>query len=338
MSFLGIDIAKKKFDAALRLPSGNYVESEFSNDESGFKKLVKWLRRHAKTNPVAWVVMEATNIYWEDVATHLHTQGYQVSVVNPLVIKGFGQSHLMREKTDKVDSRLIAEFAKEREAKLKAWQPPLPHYRALRALSRHYDQLIRTRTQQKNRLAATKDSAVQQSLRKLIDFLNHQIEEVKSQVATLLKTHPDLKQNDEFLESIKGIGQTTAMVLLAEFYDLQQYESAAKVAADAGITPSRHQSGSSVKRRPKMSRLGKATIRGRLYMPTLAAIRSNPTIRSFAERLRERGKPEKVIIIACMRKLLHMIYGVIKNQRPFMTNPHTVSAKQLVLLDHEKTT
>ncbi|MBK8430606.1 MAG: transposase [Chloroflexi bacterium] len=98
---------------ALRLPSGNYVESEFSNDESGFKKLVKWLRRHAKTNPVAWVVMEATNIYWEDVATHLHTQGYQVSVVNPLVIKGFGQSHLMREKTDKVDSLTMLHLSSE---------------------------------------------------------------------------------------------------------------------------------------------------------------------------------------------------------------------------------
>ena len=119
------------------------------------------------------------------------------------------------------------------------------------------------------------------------------------------------------LQSIKGIGQKTATHLLAEMYDLEQYENAKAAAADAGITASHYSSGATVRRRSKMSRMGKASIRGALYFPALTAIKHNPLVKLLAQRLQAKGKHKKVIQVAAMRKLLHLAYGVLKNQQPF---------------------
>jgi transposase len=126
-----------------------------------------------------------------------------------------------------------------------------------------------------------------------------------------------LKEKRAWLMSIKGIGETTATHILAEIYDLEQYENAKAVAADAGITTSHYRSGTSVRRRPRMSYMGKAAIRGALYFPALTAIRHNPVVKALAVRLERKGKHKAVILVAAMRKLLHLAYGVVKNKQPY---------------------
>jgi transposase len=262
--------------------------------------------------------MEATNLYWEDVAEQLQKQGYTVSVVNPARIKGFAQSQLRRNKTDKQDSEVIADFCAAMQPA--AWQPPSPLQRKLRALERHREALQKTLTQQKNRLASSKDPDVIRSLQKVIDLLQQEIEQLDQQIADQIAQHEELATQKPLLLSIPGIGALTAHKLMTELYDLAHYASAHAAAADAGVTPAHHESGASVRRTPKISKVGKASVRGILYWPAISAIRHNPVVRALAERLRARHKPKKLIIAAAMRKLLHLAYGVLKNQMPFDPN------------------
>ena len=318
MNDVGIDIAKKTFDVTLLKGDEPAEHGQFSNNQAGHKKFLKWLKRRVPQLERVRAVMEATNIYWEELAEYLHEQGLTVSVVNPAAIKGFAQSQLQRNKTDKVDSRVMAVFGRQTEPT--AWQPPQPHQRKLRALVRHKQALVKTRTQQMNRLASCTDEDVKASLQGLVTVLNQQLEQVQHKIKTLINDHDDLRANHRLITSIKGIGDDTASLILAEFYDLEQYASAKTVAADAGVTPAKYQSGISVRRKAKMSRIGKATVRGALFWPAQSAIRWNPLVKALAERLRQRGKPFGVILVAAMRKLLHIIFGVVKNKTPFDPN------------------
>ena len=151
-------------------------------------------------------------------------------------------------------------------------------------------------------------------------ILDQQLAHIQAKIEALIDDHDDLRHNHKLITSIKGIGSDTASLLLAEFYDLEHYTSAKAVAADAGVTPARFQSGTSVRRKAKMSRIGKASVRGALYWPAQSAIQWNPLVSALAERLRQRGKPFKVILVAAMRKLLHIVFGVVKNNTPFDPN------------------
>lgn len=171
-----------------------------------------------------------------------------------------------------------------------------------------------------NRQATCQELAVQASLKTIIDTLKAQIKQIEQQIRALIEAHPDLKAQYELLTSIKGIGHKCAVVLLAEMYDLADYESARAAAADAGVTPRHHTSGKTVRRKPKLSKMGKSSVRGVLYWPAITAMQYNPIVRALKERLEARGKDWKVIVGAAMRKLLHLAYGVLKNQTPFDPN------------------
>jgi transposase len=313
---LGIDISKAYFDVTLVTPSGAKQHRQFTNDEPGITALLTWLKRQGVSELHA--CMEATNLYWEAVAERLQAQGNSVSVVNPARIKGFAQSQLRRNKTDKQDSEVIADFCTAMRPA--AWQPPSPLQRKLRALERHREALQKTLTQQKNRLASSKDPDVIRSLQKVIDLLQQEIEQIDQQITDQIESHEELATQKALLLSIQGIGERTAHKLMTELYDLAQYTSAHAAAADAGVTPAHHESGASVRRTPKISKVGKASVRSILYWPAITAIRYNPVVRALAERLRARHKPEKLIIAAAMRKLMHLAYGVLKNQMPFDPN------------------
>lgn len=316
MAILGIDISKEFFDATLIDDMEQSYHRQFQNKVTGFEQLQNWLQKYQISN--LHVCMEATNIYWEDLAYFLHKQGYQVSVVNPARIKGFAQSQLNRNKTDKLDSQLIATFCKLIKPKL--WTPPTPEQKRLRALVRHLQTLKKDLTQHTNRLRDAQDQMVKESLEAIIQMLNTQISSIEQQIEQFIDTHPDLKQKRDLLMTIKGIGAKTATIIIAEMHDLAEYDNARAVAADAGLTPSHHISGTSVKRRPKISKIGKSSVRGALYLPAMTAIRYNPIISAFKERLLKRGKAVKVIIVAAMRKLLHIAFGVLKNGKPFDPN------------------
>lgn len=312
MHRLGIDVAKQKFDVALR--GGSSVQRRhFSNNQDGFKALSDWLEQQGVMELHA--CLEATGIYYEALAEYLYQQGYTVSVVNPWQIKAFADSKLRRHKTDRLDADLIAEFCQKEQPR--AWQPLAPAERTLQALVRHRDSLVETRQQQRHRLESSRDALVTVSLQRVIDQLTAEIQQVEQQIQEHLDQHPDLKQKQELLASIPGIGPQTATHLLAEMPDLADYPSAKQAAADAGLTPSERSSGTSVREKPRLSKIGNSRVRKILFFPALAAMRFNPLIQALRQRLLAQGKAKMVVVGAAMRKLLHLAYGVLKNKKPF---------------------
>ena len=313
---LGIDIAKATFDVAL-LQEGHYRTATFNNDPTGFAKLRRWLKKGGFSQLV--VGMEATSRYGEALALFLHEQGHRVSLINPARIKAYADSQLRRNKTDKEDAKTIADFC--RSQPLEWWTPPSAAQRELQAMVRHLEALQAARTQERNRLEAGVPSAVVvQTIQAHIAFLESQIAELEACISEHIDRHPDLKEKRELLTSIPGLGKLSAAKFLAEVPDVSRFDSAAQLAAFAGLTPRQRQSGSSVRGAAHLSKTGNKRLRTLFYMPALCALRFNPLIQPLAQRLRERGKGRMTIVGAAMRKLLHLAYGVLKHKRPF--DPH----------------
>lgn len=313
MDFLGIDLAKLTFDATVQTSSGMHHYQAFPNTPEGFQQLQAWLAQHAVSQVHA--CMEATNVYWQALASWLHNQGHTVSVVNPARIKGYAMAQMQRNKTDKLDSAIIASFCAAHHPS--AWQPMTQEQQQLRALSRHRDDLLQTRLQQLNRLRDSTDALVRQSLQVVLSAVESQIAAVEEQISALVAAHAELRTKLQLLTAIVGIGAVTAAKLLAEFAAIEQYESAKAAAADTGVTPSHFESGTSVRRRSRMSKMGNANLRAALYWPAITAMRCCWAFKAFAARLAARGKPKKVIIGAVMRKMVHIVYGVLKHQTPY---------------------
>jgi transposase len=215
-----------------------------------------------------------------------------------------------------VDAALIAGFCSERRPP--AWQPLAPEVRELQALVRRLESLTQMRTMEQNRLSSgISVKAVRASVEELIAHLSEQIKRTETLIRSHINDHPDLKRQRELLDSIPGIGETTAAALLAEVPDISQYRSARQVAAFAGLVPRERQSGSSVKGRVRLSKIGNARLRKALYFPAITALRCSEFFKRWAKGLRERGKCKMSVIGAAMRKLIHLAYGVLKTGKPF---------------------
>lgn len=313
LAVVGVDVSKKTLDVTLLNEKGGKRRKRFPNTTAGIAALQKWLQQ--QTTGQVHICMESTSVYWEALAETMDEVGYEVSVVNPVRIKGYAMSQLRRSKTDPLDGDVIADFCRTQQPPI--WTPPTADQKKLRALVRHLEALKKSRTQQCNRLDTSRDTEVQASLEMLVAVIETEIKQVQARIREFIDQHPDLKNKKELLESIKGFGEKTAIHILAEMYDLERYENAKAVAADAGVTASHHQSGTSVRRRPKISRMGKAAVRSALYYPAITALQHNPVIKQLAQRLEARGKQKAVIRVAAMRKLMHLAYGVLKNKQPF---------------------
>ena len=312
-TIIGIDISKAKFDVAV-LTEGQTYRLTFANESSSFKKLAHWLEKRKLRTIHA--CMEATGRYGDELAYFLHEQGHSVSVVNPKRIQAYAESQLRRNKTDALDATLIADFC--RTQRPPAWQPPPPEVRELQFLTRHVEALKEMRTQEQNRQqAGVQTPAVQASLQSHIAFLDAEIERLQQQINDHIDRHDHLKEDVELLDSIPGIGPDTAAILIAEIKSIDAYDSAAELAAHAGLTPMHRYSGSSVRRRPKLSKIGNARLRKALFFPAMTAMRHNPAVKALHDRLKEKGKPNMLILAAAMRKLIHIVYGVLKHRRPF---------------------
>ena len=309
---LGVDVSKAKFDVALLHESGKFRSKVFCNSEAGFLELDLWLAKQGATKIHA--CMEATGIYHEKLAYHLHEAGHVVSVVNPVKIKGYAQSELSRSKTDKVDARLIASFCAKHEPE--PWQPTPVSVTILQSLVVRHEALIQMLGQEKNRLDIATD-ATRPSIERIISTFESEVDHLRQQIRSHIDDHPDLKARRELLESVDGIGEVTISRFLAVVIDPQRFDSARSLAAFLGLTPTHRVSGSSVKGRSKMSKAGNARFRKALFFPAMVAIRYNPVVREFAERLAQAGKSKKLIIGAAMRKLVHIMYGVLRSGKPF---------------------
>ena len=312
-TILGIDIAKDTFQVTV-LQAGRAADGEFSNNRAGFKRLSAWLKKRRARQ--VWACVEATGRYGEDLAEYLYAQGHSVSVVNPLAIKRYAESQLTRNKTDAVDAALIADFCATQQPAL--WAPPAPEIRELRELLHQYGALQASRQQAHNRLTSGFQSAtVLAQLQAQIDFLDQQLEEIEQRIYQHIGAHPELKRQHALLDSIPGVGRLTAARLLAE--DLSRFDDARSAAAYAGLTPMNRTSGTSVRRRPKLSKIGKASLRRDLYFPAVAASRK-PIFGALYARLLAKGKTTMAALGAVMHKLLRVAYGVLKSGRAFDPN------------------
>jgi transposase len=286
---VGIDIAKRKFDVALLL--GEKTKSGvFHNTPEGFAMCAHWLERNGAE--CIHACMEATGTYGEELALYLHRAGHVVSVVNPAKVKGFAQSELSRTKTD------------------------TPEVKELQSLVRRLESLNDMLTQERNRLATTEGMA-RSSIERTISHLQEEIRTTRRLIREYVDQDPGLHGKRELLESIPGIGPATSAMILAEFGDVARFQDARRMASFCGLTPRQRQSGSSVRGKTMLSKTGSARIRKALYMPALAAMKHNPLVSTFCERLRGYGKCPMVIVAAAMRKLIHIVFGVLKSGRPF---------------------
>jgi len=310
-AILGIDIAKDTFQVELRR-EGQHGAAEFTNNPKGFQQLSRWLTKRKVKQVHA--CLEATGRYGDALAQYLHDHEHRVSVVNPLRIKAYGQSQLQRNKTDRVDAALITDFCQTQHPK--AWTPPSLELRELQEFLHQYDVLHVALQQVKNRLASGFQSeTVLAQLRAQRTFLEKQIKELTQSMADHIRRYPELRAQHALLDSIPGVAFLTAARLLA--LNLPRFETARVAAAFSGLTPMLHQSGSSVHRKGRVSKMGPAPLRGGLYLPILSAQRFNPVIKTFCARLTAQHKHTMTIIVAAMHKLIVLAYGVLKSGQPF---------------------
>jgi transposase len=326
--WVGIDVAKSKLDVALLDERGKLKNHVFANDAKGYVALVAWLRDRTTGIPLH-VCMEATGPYGEAPATALADAGFVVSVVNPARIKGFAQSELVRNKTDRANAALLARFCQTMRPE--PWAAPPPEVRELRALVDRLQSLKHMHQQEANRLeAAMNQAGMRASIESHLHWLHDNIKELERQIDDHIDRHPGLRNDAELITSIPGVGTTTAAKVLAYLGDVRRFKNGKALAAFIGVTPRLKLSGSSVRGRSAISRSGHAGLRHSLYMPAMVALKHNPLVSVFGLRLKSTGLAPKAVIAACMHKLVLLIYGILKSGTPF--NP-TFGAQRLDFQD-----
>lgn len=313
---LGIDVSKDTLDLLL-VTEKRTLHKVINNNLLGCQNLEKWMK--ANQAEEAHVCLEATGQYGETVSEYLYERGYQVSVVNPARIKRYGESKLHRNKTDKADAALIAEFCQKENPGL--WKPLNPEIKHLRALTRRLADQKANLRQEMNRLkSGEKDTWVLDDLQVHIEYLQQRIQATEDEIKDFMKQNPGLKANQDLLKSISGIGDLTANILLAELGNVSDFENAPQVAAFAGLSPQGFSSGTSVRKKTRISKQGRSELRNCLYMPAIVAMKHNPVVKNLAQRMALRGSHKMEIVVAAMHMLLRISYGVLKNQIPFDPN------------------
>lgn len=312
----GIDVSAENVDITFER-DGEHHRRSFHNTPAGHRQLIAALTRGGGCVRVA---LEATGTYYLDLATALaETPGVEVMVINPRKLRHYAKASGRRAKTDPLDADLIFDYLLRMD--FVAWKPTPAHRLELKALSRRVSQLVHMRTQEVNRLHAT--SATRQHPSEVADDLRAHIEQLDQRIDTLrrladarIQQDAELKRQRDLLLSIHGVGEACSLAILGEVCTLPDGLSVRQWVAFAGLDPKISQSGNRAKK-PKISREGNAYLRRALYMPILCANYRQPHFRDFYQRLLDRGKLKRVAQVATMRKLLHAVYGILKNDSPF---------------------
>jgi transposase len=314
--FAGIDVGAKTVVLAWRRGGRTVGQETIPQSVEGHRQMVARLRA---LKP-AHVVLEATGIYYLDLAVTLAQADLPVSVINPKSFHHFARLKLQGNKTDGIDAQLLAEYGERMTPP--PWVVPDPTRLSLRDLGRQINRLTATRTQAKNRLHALR--AKRGTLALLIEdeveaiaTLDRRIERLTLAARELLKRHPALAEQVALLDSATGIAEASAIALLAELCVLPTSLTAAQVARFAGLDVRLCQSGTSVNKAARISKAGNAYLRAGLYMPALSAVRYDPRARAFYEALQRRGKKKMQALCAVMRKMLTGLWACLKTGQPF---------------------
>jgi transposase len=306
-TFVGIDIAKASFDVAF-LPEGQPLT--LPNDYDGFQQLLE----HLPSAGTCLLVVEATGGYQRQLVAELLDAGYPIAVVNPRQVRDFARALGILAKTDRIDAQVLARYASH-------LQPPSaekkPEKQALlQEIVARRRQLVEHRTAEKNRLPEALSGTIRLSIRRSIEQLDKQIQKLEKDLLALIKADPQWQAKADLMHSVPGVAQGTSSTLLAELPELGQLNRR-EIAALVGLAPFNRDSGRFRGKRAIWG--GRATVRSALYMAALTAKRRNPVIQAFAERLEAAGKPFKVVITACMRKLLIILNTLLKTNTPWRT-------------------
>ena len=301
---IGIDVSKARLDVALlRAEEG----LQFANDAAGIEQLVK----HLKTLEIDLVVTEATGGYETAVATALAAAGLRAAVVNPRQVRDFAKATGRLAKTDRIDARVIAAFGEAIEPEIR----PLADEdaRELESLLVRRSQLVAMKVQESNRLGLTQ-TAMRKGIKKHIAWLEKEIDRLDVELTAALRESPAWRAKDELLQSFKGIGPLSSGTLMVGLPELGRLDRRA-IAALVGVAPFNNDSGKMRGRRSIYG--GRSRVRSMLYMAATSAIRFNPVIREFYHRLTARGKPHKVAMVACMRKMLTILNAMVRQSTPW---------------------
>lgn len=311
--YVGIDVSKLTFDAVVLPVQGKQRHRKFENTLAGFGKFLEWLSPAPTTH--LHVCMEGTGRLWEGFAEFLDARKINVSVVNPAQIKGFAESEMRRSKTDRIDAAIIARFCRAQNPR--TWAAPLPEIKLVRDLQRHLDSLKEDETRQTNRLKSGELSKlITDGIKRNLAHIRQEIEFYESEIKGMLKTEGALEAARKVL-TIIGVGQVTAATFIGELGCLEKFDRLRDVEIFCGIAPRVFQSGTSVHGRTRISKKGNARLRRALFMAALSGMRHNPQLREFADRLKENGKPGKVVVCAVARKLLRMMVAIARSGRVY---------------------
>jgi len=316
--FAGIEVSQEELLVALRRGEQTLPLKSFPNTGEGHRALARYLARKSR---VVRACLESTGVYGLDLALLLQKRpGVEVMVANPRAVRHFAQALMQRSKTDPLDARVLLEFAARMP--FQPWQPPSPTVRHLCALARRIEAVTDLCAAERNRLhaasaAAALPAAIRQEIRRSIAFQERALQRLTQQAIHLIAANTALQERFEQLDSVPGIGVTSAIALLAELSLLSPDLDVRQWVAAAGIDPREYSSGSSVHKKARISKAGNRHLRRALYMPALVAVRYDPHLGAFYQHLLGNGKAKMQALVAVMRKLLHAIFGMWKHHQAY---------------------
>jgi transposase len=305
MNYVGIDISKESFDVAIA-KNEKYAHYKFSNDSKGFKQLVKLLDKTSH-----WCVMEASGPYYQKLAVYLQENEISLSVVNPLVIRRFCQMRLVKAKTDKKDAVMIAAYGQAE--KPQAWKADANYLLELKQMQAYMEQLDKSRTAFIRQREAFKHSPVlnkevSKGIEKIIKTTENQIQEVEQKMEAIIRVHHE--QMFEQVKSIPGVGKKTSLLLVVISGGFTKFENAKQLSSYVGLSPRIFESGTSIRGKVRICKMGMSRVRAMLYVCTWSAIRCNKACKDLYERMVTKGKAKQVALIAVANKLLKQAFAL----------------------------
>jgi transposase len=321
----GIDVAQDELVVSLgRMAHDTGIDifafKAFPNNTKGFNNLVAWVNKLAVKGIKIRYVMEATGVYHEKLAYYLSDQQQEVSIVLPNKISNYFRTLDVKTITDKTASQAICRFGLER--KLEVWQKPKRIFKSLKQLTRERDQLIAERTVLKNQLHAERaeafpnDSSIKR-ITKRIQLNNKQELEIRAEITATVKTDTELVKKIGTITTIPGVGELTAVIVLAETNGFELIKSKKQLVSYSGLDVRLKDSGTSVKSKPRISKKGNRHLRKAMYMPALSAMRHNARQKAVFVRLVSKHGIKMKAAVAVQRKILELIYTLYKTDKVF---------------------